>query len=119
MTKTRPAYEGASDLDTTALTDGPFEFDSPILTTITFPIPDGAEDSLTEKPLLLRLEREVVECCFPFDLSTGVSKYFFVGNWLQCYHLPAEPGPDASTAQQPVPATYCIRRRVVQGRPLF
>jgi hypothetical protein len=52
---------GAGDFHATALTDDALEPDPLVLTAVALPVPGRTEDLLAEEPVLLRLERAVVD----------------------------------------------------------
>src|ERR1700678_4512423 len=52
---------GASDLDAAALADDALEPDALVLAAVALPVPGRTEDLLAEEPVLLRLERAVVD----------------------------------------------------------
>src|SRR5204863_10113102 len=52
---------GARDLDAAALADDPLVADALVLAAVALPVLGGAEDALAEEPVLLRLERAVVD----------------------------------------------------------
>src|ERR1700722_12739713 len=60
---------GPGDLDATALADDSLEPDSLVLTAVALPVPGRAEDLLAEEPVLLRLERAVVDRLWLLDLA--------------------------------------------------
>ena len=55
------AHLGARDLDATALTDDALVADALVLAAVALPVLGGTEDLLAEEPVLLRLERPVVD----------------------------------------------------------
>ena len=55
------AHLGASDLDAAALADDALEPDALVLAAVALPVPGRTEDLLAEEPVLLRLERAVVD----------------------------------------------------------
>ena len=60
---------GAGDLDAAALTDDALEPDPLVLAAVALPVPGRAEDLLAEEPVLLRLERAVVDGLWLLDLA--------------------------------------------------
>jgi len=60
---------GASDLDAAALTDDALEPDALVLAAVALPVPGRTEDLLAEEPVLLRLERAVVDRLGLLDLA--------------------------------------------------
>src|SRR6185437_6809832 len=73
---------GPSDLDAAALADDALEPDALVLAAVALPVPGRAEDLLAEEPVLLRLERAVV-------------------NGLRLLHLAVRPLPDVLSGGQP------------------
>src|SRR5205807_7317109 len=63
------AHLGARDLDTAALADDALEPDALVLPAVALPVLGGAEDLLAEEPVLLRLERAVVDGLRLLDLA--------------------------------------------------
>ena len=62
---------GPGDLHATALADDALEPDALVLPAVALPVPGGAEDLLAEEPVLLRLERAVVDRLGLLDLAVG------------------------------------------------
>jgi hypothetical protein len=60
---------GPGDLDAAALTDDALEPDPLVLTAVALPVPGRAEDLLAEQPVLLGLERAVVDRLWLLDLA--------------------------------------------------
>src|SRR5262249_7526623 len=60
---------GTGDLDAAALADDPLEPDPLVLTAVALPVPGRAEDLLAEQPVLLGLERGVVDSFWLLDLA--------------------------------------------------
>src|SRR5439155_24279708 len=60
---------GPRDLDATALADDPLEPDPLVLAAMALPVPCGTEDALAEQPVLLRLQRPVVDGLGLLDLA--------------------------------------------------
>src|SRR5690606_327798 len=63
------AHLGASDLDAAALADDALEAHALVLAAVALPVPRGTEDLLAEEPVLLRLERPVVDGLGLLDLA--------------------------------------------------
>ncbi len=66
-----PANLGAGHLDAAALADDALEADPLVLTAVALPVPLRTEDLLAEEPVLLRLERAVVDGLGLLDLAVG------------------------------------------------
>src|SRR5690606_14692093 len=79
-----PADLGAGDLHATPLADDALEADPLVLTAVAFPVPGRAEDLLAEQPILLGLQRPVVD-------------------GLRLLHLTVRPLPDTVRSSQPDP----------------
>src|SRR5690606_8805677 len=62
---------GPGDLDATALADDPLEAHALVLAAVALPVPGGTEDLLAEQPILLGLERAVVDGLRLLDLAVG------------------------------------------------
>ena len=62
---------GAGDLDAAALADDALEPDPLVLAAVALPVAGRAEDLLAEEPVLLRLERAVVDRLRLLDLAVG------------------------------------------------
>ncbi len=62
---------GPGDLDTAALTDDALEADALVLAARALPVLGGTEDLLAEEPVLLGLERAVVDGLRLLDLAVG------------------------------------------------
>src|SRR5690606_22503750 len=62
-------YLGASDLDATAFADDALEPDPLVFAAVALPVPGRTEDLLAEEPVLLRLERAVVDGFRLLDLA--------------------------------------------------
>src|SRR5450756_1841262 len=62
---------GAGDLDAAALADDALEAHALVLAAVALPVPGGPEDLLAEQPVLLRLERAVVDGLGLLDLAVG------------------------------------------------
>ena len=62
---------GAGDLDAAALADDALEADALVLAAVALPVLGGTEDLLAEEPVLLRLERAVVDGLRLLDLAVG------------------------------------------------
>ena len=60
---------GAGDLDAAALADDALEADPLVLAAVALPVPGRTEDLLAEEPVLLRLERAVVDGLRLLDLA--------------------------------------------------
>ena len=60
---------GAGDLDAAALADDALEADPLVLAAVALPVPGRAEDLLAEEPVLLRLQRPVVDGLGLLDLA--------------------------------------------------
>src|SRR5262249_22148128 len=60
---------GPGDLDATALANDALEPDPLVLAAVALPVPGRAEDLLAEQPVLLRLERAVVDRLWLLDLA--------------------------------------------------
>ena len=65
------AHLGAGDLDAAAFADDALEPDSLVLAAVALPVLGGTEDLLAEEPVLLRLERAVVDGLRLLDLAVG------------------------------------------------
>ena len=65
------AHLGAGHLDAAALTDDALEADALVLAAVALPVPGRTEDLLAEEPVLLRLERAVVDGLGLLDLAVG------------------------------------------------
>src|SRR3977135_3652604 len=62
---------GARDFHTAALADDALEPDALVLAAVALPVLGGPEDLLAEEPVLLRLERAVVDGLRLLDLAVG------------------------------------------------
>src|SRR5690606_36961003 len=62
---------GAGDLHAAALADDALEADALVLAAVALPVLGGTEDLLAEEPVLLRLERAVVDGLGLLDLTVG------------------------------------------------
>jgi hypothetical protein len=71
VTHPLPADLGSGDLDAAPLTDDALEADALVLAAVALPVPGGPEDLLAEEPVLLRLERAVVDRLRLLDLAVG------------------------------------------------
>src|SRR5690606_8785170 len=65
------AHLGAGDLDAAALADDAAEPDALVLAAVALPVLGRTEDLLAEEPVLLRLERAVVDGLRLLDLAVG------------------------------------------------
>ena len=65
------AHLGPGDLDATALADDALEADALVLAAVALPVPGGTEDLLAEQPVLLRLQRPVVDGLGLLDLAVA------------------------------------------------
>ena len=69
VTHPLPAHLGPGDLDAAALADDALEPDPLVLAAVALPVPGRTEDLLAEEPVLLRLERAVVDRLGLLDLA--------------------------------------------------
>jgi hypothetical protein len=65
------AYLRAGDLHAAPLTDDPLEPHSLVLAAVALPVPSRPEDPLAEQPVLLRLQRAIVDRLRLLDLTVG------------------------------------------------
>ena len=65
------AHLGPGDLDATPLADDALEADPLVLAAVALPVPGGTEDLLAEQPVLLRLQRPVVDGLGLLDLAVA------------------------------------------------
>src|SRR5699024_514319 len=63
------AHLGAGDFHTTTLTDDALETDALVLAAVALPVTGRSEDLLAEEPVLLRLQRPVVDRLGLLDLT--------------------------------------------------
>jgi hypothetical protein len=65
------AYLGAGYLNAAALADDALKANALVLAAVALPVPSRTEDFFAEKPVLLRLERAIVNGLWLLDLTEG------------------------------------------------